>query len=298
MAWELLTNIYCLPKDRLYVTYFGGSRHLNLQEDLETKNIWLSLGVEENKILPFGTEDNFWDMGQTGPCGPCTEIHFDCVPGRHYPEGVNVSDSGVVEIWNLVFMQYNRLQSQRIEKLSTINVDTGMGLERVSAVLQGVESNYDTDIFSPIMKSIQEICGCESYQGRLDCKKDIAYRIISDHIRTLTVAIADGLVPGSTGSELILRRILRRAVLAGKNHLFAPDNFLKDLVPTVVQTLLPTYPNLDLLQNSIINHLQESEGLFNDILVSGDADVSGSLNKMKPHEDYFPFKVAKKTLLS
>lgn len=294
MAWTLLTEVYCLPKDQLYITYFGGSDHLQLKPDLETKKIWMSLGVDENRILPFGTSDNFWDMGATGPCGPCTEIHFDRVPGRYNPAGVNVDGSDVVEIWNLVFMQFNRLASQRVEPLATLNVDTGMGLERVSAVLQGVKSNYDTDVFTPILKSIQELCKSQPYSGRLDCERDIAYRIISDHIRMLTVAIADGLIPGSTGSGLILRRVLRRAVLSGKNSLGAPDDFMKHLVPVVVDYLRPTYPGLDLLQAGIMQHISEAECVYNDMLRVNDLVVDQCLTKMKRSQLYFPFKLARK----
>jgi len=295
MAWNLLTDVYHLPKDRLYVTYFGGSKKLGLLPDNETKQIWLDIGVPENRVIPFGTGDNFWDMGTTGPCGPCTEIHYDKVGGgRHVPQMVNVDGSDVVEIWNLVFMQYNRLESQRVSKLPTHNVDTGMGLERISAVLQGKNSNYDTDAFSNIMDTLQKVCGCEHYSGQLSKPSDIAYRIVSDHIRMLTVAIADGLVPSSTGSGLILRKILRRAVLAGKSNLNAPDNFLKHLVPVVVEYLKPTYEGIQEIEENIIKHVSEAEGVYNDMVSTNDVLIDKQISEMTVDQTEFPFKLARK----
>uniref|UniRef100_A0A3B5LW74 alanine--tRNA ligase n=1 Tax=Xiphophorus couchianus TaxID=32473 RepID=A0A3B5LW74_9TELE len=157
MAWSLLTEYYGIPADRLYVSYFGGDAGSGLSADRETRDIWLDLGVPVSRVLPFGLKDNFWEMGDTGPCGPCTEIHYDHVGGRHAAALVNAGGSELVEIWNLVFIQYNREADQSLRLLPQFSVDTGMGLERLVGVLQGKRSNYDTDLFTPLLDAIHQV---------------------------------------------------------------------------------------------------------------------------------------------
>uniref|UniRef100_A0A8C9SDX1 Alanine--tRNA ligase n=1 Tax=Scleropages formosus TaxID=113540 RepID=A0A8C9SDX1_SCLFO len=240
MAWQLLTGSYGIPRDRLYVSYFGGDRTLGLEADEETREIWLNIGVQPNRILPFGMKDNFWEMGETGPCGPCTEIHYDHVGGRDVAHLVNSDSSDVVEIWNLVFMQYSREADGSLRALHQHSVDTGMGLERLVAVLQGKRSNYDTDLFTPLFSAIQQVC--PEYRGQTGVadksKVDMAYRVIADHIRALTVCIADGVYPGMSGAQLVLRHILRRAVRFSTEVLKSTPGSLSKLVPTVVHILV------------------------------------------------------------
>uniref|UniRef100_A0A7N6C4I3 Alanine--tRNA ligase n=1 Tax=Anabas testudineus TaxID=64144 RepID=A0A7N6C4I3_ANATE len=215
MAWSLLTEHYGIPADRLYVSYFSGDAESGLTADEETRQIWLDIGVPPKRLLPFGLKENFWEMGDTGPCGPCTEIHYDHVGGRDASSLVNTDGPDVVEIWNLVFMQYNRDVDRSLLLLPQFSVDTGMGLERLVSVLQGKQSNYDTDLFTPLLHAIHQRSGVGPYSGRTGAdlgKVDTAYRVVADHIRTLSVCIADGVHPGMSGAELVLRRILRRAV--------------------------------------------------------------------------------------
>uniref|UniRef100_A0A8C0KGU3 Alanine--tRNA ligase n=1 Tax=Canis lupus dingo TaxID=286419 RepID=A0A8C0KGU3_CANLU len=187
MAWELLTQVYGIPKDRLWVSYFGGDPKAGLDPDLESRDIWLNLGVHASHVLSFGPEENFWEMGDTGPCGPCTEIHYD-LAGR-------VGAPQLVELWNLVFIQHNRETDGSLQPLPQRHVDTGMGLERLVAVLQGTPSTYDTDLFSPLLKAIHQGCGAPPYLGQVGAadkgRTDMAYRVVADHIRTLSVCIAD-----------------------------------------------------------------------------------------------------------
>ncbi|XP_078539605.1 alanine--tRNA ligase, mitochondrial-like isoform X2 [Lissotriton helveticus] len=248
LAWELLTQVYEIPRERLYVTYFAGDPSSGLGADEESRDIWLSLGVPPDRVLPFGLRENFWEMGETGPCGPCTEIHYDHVGGRDAAALVNRDSSEVVEIWNLVFMQHNREADGSLRLLPQHNVDTGMGLERLVTVLQHKRSNYDTDLFTPLMDAIHQGSRCPAYQGRLGSADagnvDMAYRVVADHIRTLSVCIADGVYPGMSGAELVLRRILRRAVRFSSEILQAPPGFLPTLVPTVVDILGDAYPEL------------------------------------------------------
>uniref|UniRef100_A0A3Q3AGJ3 Alanine--tRNA ligase n=1 Tax=Kryptolebias marmoratus TaxID=37003 RepID=A0A3Q3AGJ3_KRYMA len=193
-------------------------------------------------VLPFGLKDNFWEMGDTGPCGPCTEIHYDHVGGRDARTLVNMDSPDVVEIWNLVFIQYNRSVQTPLRLLPRFSVDTGMGLERLTGVLQGRRSNYDTDLFTPLLHAIQQRSGAGPYAGRTgtadEGQVDLAYRVVADHIRTLSVCIADGVHPGMSGAELVLRRILRRAVRFCIEVLKAPQGALASLVPTVTYMLV------------------------------------------------------------
>lgn len=266
MAWELLTHDYQIPAERLYVTYFGGAPELELSADEETKEIWLSLGVPPSRILPFGLKENFWEMGDSGPCGPCTEIHYDHVGGRNAAALVNRDSPEVVEIWNLVFMQYNRETDGHLRQLPQCHVDTGMGLERLVTILQGKRSNYATDLFTPILSAIEGGSQAPPYQGKLGSEDpnhvDMAYRVVADHIRTLSVCIADGVYPGMSGAELVLRRILRRAVRFSSEVLRAPPGLLSSLVPTVVEILGEAYPELQREKSQIMRILNENEEAF------------------------------------
>ncbi|XP_071085010.1 alanine--tRNA ligase, cytoplasmic-like [Haliotis cracherodii] len=252
MALELLTQVYNLPLDRLYFTYFGGDELLGLAPDVECRDIWLALGVPANRVLPFGMKDNFWDMGETGPCGPCTEIHFDHVGSRTSSHLVNADSPEVVEIWNLVFMQYNRKHDRSLELLPRQHVDTGMGLERMTAVLQGSRSNYDTDLFQPLFRRIHKVTGAPAYQGLTGASDhhriDQAYRILADHARMMSVAIADGLLPGRDGLQHKLRLIIHRAISELEVTFGTAEtesgNMLGDLSQDVVESLGETYPEL------------------------------------------------------
>uniref|UniRef100_A0A8C5BM75 Alanine--tRNA ligase n=1 Tax=Gadus morhua TaxID=8049 RepID=A0A8C5BM75_GADMO len=249
MAWSLLTEHYGMSPDRLYVSYFSGDAASGLPADEETRHIWLDIGVQKDRILPFGLQENFWEMGDTGPCGPCSEIHYDHLGGRDASPLVNTGSPEVVELWNLVFMQYNREADGSLRPLPQQSVDTGLGLERLLAVLQDKRSNYDTDLFSPLLDHIHQVSRCGPYGGRvapgLEGRVDMAYRVVADHVRTLAVCIADGVSPGMSGPELVLRRILRRAVRFSTEVLQAPQGALGSLVPTVVQVLVSLYADLD-----------------------------------------------------
>ncbi|XP_074657733.1 alanine--tRNA ligase, cytoplasmic-like [Tubulanus polymorphus] len=265
MAWQLLTDVYRIPADRLYVTYYAGNEKLGLRADTECRDIWASLGVDPRRILPFSESDNFWDMGKTGPCGPCTEIHYDHVGNRDARHLVNTGHPQLVEIWNLVFMQYDRLPDQTLRPLPEHHVDTGMGLERLVAVLQGHQSNYDTDLFQPLFAEIQKSCRSPEYSGRIgtdciDSRRDTAYRIVADHARMITVAITDGLLPGNSNLEHKLKLILDRSLHQARNVLKAPSGLLATLVPIVIDTLGRTYP--ELMENpqkviEVVNNYEE-----------------------------------------
>lgn len=214
-AWELLTEVYKLPKDRLYATYFEGDPSTGLPPDTEARDLWRQF-LPDDQILPGNAKDNFWEMGDVGPCGPCSEIHYDRIGGRNAAHLVNMDDPDVLEIWNLVFMQFNREADKSLKPLPGQHVDTGMGLERLVSVIQGKRSNYDTDMFMPIFKKIQDLTGAREYQGKLgeedEGQVDMAYRVLGDHARTLTIALSDGGRPDNMGRGYVLRRILRRAV--------------------------------------------------------------------------------------
>ncbi|PIO27850.1 hypothetical protein AB205_0056580, partial [Aquarana catesbeiana] len=203
MALDLLTKEFGIDIDRLYVTYFGGNEAAGLEPDLECKQIWLNLGLPEGRILPGSMKDNFWEMGDTGPCGPCSEMHFDRIGGRDAAHLVNMDDPNVLEIWNLVFIQFNRESDGSLKPLPKKSIDTGMGLERLVSVLQNKMSNYDTDLFVPYFEAIQKGTGARPYSGKVGAEDedgiDMAYRVLADHARTITVALADGGRPDNTG---------------------------------------------------------------------------------------------------
>ncbi|MEQ9207010.1 MAG: alanine--tRNA ligase [Phycisphaerales bacterium] len=246
-SFELLTKVWGIDPDRLYATYFEGNPDQDLPADLETKAIWAKY-LPEDHILPGNMKDNFWEMGDTGPCGPCSELHYDRIGGRNAAHLVNMDDPDVLEIWNNVFIQFDRLDGGELRVLPAQHVDTGMGLERIVSVLKDVRSNYDTDLFEPIFRKIQELTKARAYSGKLGAEDeggvDEAYRVIADHIRTLVVAITDGTAPSNEGRGYVLRRILRRAVRYGRQKLDAPQGFMTDLAPTVVEMLGDAFPEL------------------------------------------------------
>ncbi|XP_069578112.1 alanine--tRNA ligase, mitochondrial [Brachyistius frenatus] len=296
MAWSLLTEHYGIPADRLYVSYFGGDAASGLPADEETRHIWLDLGVPPGRLLPFGLRDNFWEMGDTGPCGPCTEIHYDHVGGRDAAALVNADSPDVVEIWNLVFMQYNREADHSLRRLPRVSVDTGMGLERLVSVLQGKRSNYDTDLFAPLLLAIQQRSRAGPYGGRSGAadggQVDLAYRVVADHIRTLSVCIADGVHPGMSGAELVLRRILRRAVRFCVEVLRAPQGALASLVPTVTHLLGDVYPELHREADRIVDVINENEDHFLSSLQRGSRLIQRTLSRKDYKHGVFPASVA------
>jgi len=271
-AWELLTVVYKLPTDRIYATYFGGNADAGLPADDEAKQLWGKY-LPASRILPFGMKDNFWEMGDTGPCGPCTEIHFDRIGGRDVAHLVNRDDPTVIEIWNLVFMQFNREPDRSLKSLPAKHVDTGMGLERLTSILQDVKSNYDTDIFAPIFDEISKVTGMRKYSGKVGAEDtdtvDMAYRVIADHIRTLTFAITDGAQPGNEGRNYVLRRILRRAVRYGRQILKGKSGFFSQLVPVVVNHMSNFFPEIKARFDEVSAIIADEEKSFEKTLDRG-----------------------------
>ncbi|CAB4397210.1 unnamed protein product [Rhizophagus irregularis] len=286
MAWELLTVVYGLPKERLYVTYFEGDEKLGLPADLEAKQLWLDVGVEEKMLIRGNSKDNFWEMGETGPCGPCSEIHFDRIGDRDASHLVNKDDPDVLEIWNLVFMEFNRESDGSLRPLPNKNIDTGMGLERVVSCLQSKLSNYDTDLFLPVFNKIQDLTGARPYSGKVGTDDidgiDMAYRVIADHVRTLTFAIADGGVPSNEGRGYVLRRILRRgARYARKKFNVQIGHFFSNLVDTVVNEMGEVFPEITQRVNDIKEILDEEEESFSRTLDRGEKLFDTYLQKAK-----------------
>ncbi|XP_027355094.1 alanine--tRNA ligase isoform X1 [Abrus precatorius] len=271
-AWELLTKVYKLPTDRIYATYFGGDDKSGLAPDFEARDIWLKF-LPPGRVLPFGCKDNFWEMGDTGPCGPCTEIHFDRIGNRDAASLVNNDDPTCIEIWNLVFIQFNREADGSLKPLPAKHVDTGLGFERLTSILQNKMSNYDTDVFLPIFDDIQRATGAQPYSGKVGSddvdKVDMAYRVVADHIRTLSFAIADGSRPGNEGREYVLRRILRRAVRYGREVLKAKEGFFNGLVSVVVNVMGDVFPELKQQEVHIRNVIEEEEESFGRTLIKG-----------------------------
>ncbi|EUB62782.1 Alanine--tRNA ligase, cytoplasmic [Echinococcus granulosus] len=247
-AWELLTKVWKLPEDRFYITYFGGDKKTKLESDEEVRQIWIDLGIPSERILPFGMKDNFWEMGETGPCGPCSEIHYDRIGGRDASKYVNMGDPDVLEIWNLVFMQYNREEDGSLRPLPAKHVDTGMGLERIVSVLQNRRSNYDTNLFLPYFEIIHKATGVRPYAGKLgeedEGNLDFAYRVLADHARNLTIALSDGGQISNQGRGYVLRRILRRAIRYSIEVIGAKPGFFSSLVDVVVASLGDAFPEV------------------------------------------------------
>ncbi|KAM6571128.1 hypothetical protein CsatA_015208 [Cannabis sativa] len=271
-AWELLTEVYKLPTERIYATYFGGDEKAGLAPDNEARDIWLQF-LPSERVLPFGCKDNFWEMGDTGPCGPCTEIHYDRIGNRDAASLVNNDDPTCIEIWNLVFIQFNRESDGSLKPLPAKHVDTGMGFERLTSILQNKMSNYDTDVFLPIFDAIQKTTGARPYSGKVGAedvdKIDMAYRVVADHIRTLSFAIADGSCPGNEGREYVLRRILRRAVRYGSEVLKAQEGFFHGLVSILVNVMGDVFPELKQHEVRIREIIADEEASFGKTLLKG-----------------------------
>jgi len=262
-AWDLLTQVWKLDKDRLHATVFEGDASEGLAADDESAALWRSeTDIDPSHIHLGNKKDNFWEMGETGPCGPCTEIHIDRTPDKSGGKLVNAGRPDVIEIWNLVFIQFNRGEDRKLTPLPAKHVDTGMGFERLTSVLQGKNSNYDTDLFTPIFAAIQEITGAAPYDGELADFKDTAYRVIADHIRALVFALTDGAEPSNVGRGYVLRRILRRAERYGRQYLGADKPFLCEVVPTIVQMMSPVFPELKRGPTRVAALIREEEESF------------------------------------
>ena len=272
-AWELLTKVWGLDPDRLHATYFEGDPSEGLEPDLEAQKLWQKY-LPAERIHPGNKKDNFWEMGDTGPCGPCSEIHYDGTPEKNGGAFVNADNPDVIEIWNLVFIQFNRALSGKLENLPAKHVDTGMGFERIVRVLQGKDSNYDTDVFAPIFKAIQHVTAARPYTpgGSGDNLTDpinVAYRVIADHIRTLTFALTDGAHCGNEGRNYVLRSILRRAVRYGRQTLGVNEPFFFKLVPAVVDAMGDAFPELKSNPAAVAAEIREEEESFSRTLDRG-----------------------------
>jgi alanyl-tRNA synthetase len=268
-AWELLTEVYKIPKEILYVSVFEGNPDENVPFDQEAYDIWKTL-ISEDRIILGNKKDNFWEMGEQGPCGPCSEIHVDIrsaeekakISGKDL---VNNDHPHVVEIWNNVFMEFNRKADGSLEKLPAQHVDTGMGFERLCMVLQGVQSNYDTDVFTPIIQHIEKITGAKytiKAKDEEEEKVNIAIRVIADHVRAVAFAIADGQLPSNTGAGYVIRRILRRAIRYGFTFLNTKEAFIYQLVDTLSAQMGGSFPEITAQKNLVMNVIKEEENSF------------------------------------
>ena len=302
-AWELLVDRWGLEPDRLYATVFEGNDEEGLPVDSEAVELWKNhTTINPDHILLYGKEDNFWEMGETGPCGPCSEVHIDLRPEEERKKVpgstlVNRDDPRVMEIWNLVFIQFNRLQDGSLQKLPDQHVDTGMGFERICAVLQGKTSNYDTDIFQPVIGKLEELSGRKYGENE---ETDIAMRVIADHIRAVCFAIADGASPSNDGRGYVIRRILRRAVRYGWDRLDLEKPFMSDLVPVLATQFKHIFPELDAQsaylqsvihseEKSFLRTLGQGIDLFHKMVAAGEGDDLSGDDAFKLHDTYgFP----------
>ena len=262
-GWEFLTEVMKIDKNKLYVTVFGGDDKDGMAPDNEAYEFWKE-HVDESRIIYGSKKDNFWEMGETGPCGPCSEIHIDIrdeearkkINGRDL---VNKDDPEVIEIWNLVFMQYNRLANGSLVDLPAKHVDTGMGFERLVRVMQGKKSNYDTDVFTPIINEISRLSGIKYGENE---KSDIAMRVVADHLRAVSFAITDGQLPSNNGAGYVIRRILRRAVRYGYTFLKFTEPFVYNLLPVLVNEMGEQYPEIKAQQTLVSKVIYEEEASF------------------------------------
>jgi alanyl-tRNA synthetase len=261
-AWELLTEVWKMDKSRLHVTVFEGDPDNNVPRDDEAAEHWRAVGVPDAHIHLGNKKDNFWEMGETGPCGPCTEVHYDRTANKSGGALVNMGTWHVIEIWNLVFIQFNRNADRSLTPLPAKHVDTGMGFERVVAVLQNKWSNYDTDVFTPIFEAIQRITGAPAYTDKLEDLKDTAYRVIADHIRMLTFALTDGAVPDRIGRGYVVRSVLRRAERYGWQVFGTKEPFLHHLVESVVTNFSGAFPELKRDPQKVRSIIYEEELSF------------------------------------
>ena len=290
-SWELLTEVYKIPIDRMYVTYFEGNEKLGLEPDLETRDIWLEI-LPPERVLKGDMKDNFWEMGEVGPCGPCTEIHFDRIGGRDAASLVNMDDPDVLELWNLVFTQFNRETNGELKPLARKHVDTGMGLERLVSVIQGKRSNYDTDMFTPLFDAIEKGTGAPAYQGKVGADDasgiDTAYRVLADHARTLTIALSDGGTPDNQGRGYVLRRILRRATRFALEKLNAQKGFFASLVPVVVEILGEAFPEITHDPQMVMDIINEEEEQFLKTLSRGQRIMTRCIKGLPDGTTVFP----------
>ena len=293
MAWEYLVDVLKLNPEDLYVTVFEGSPEENIPRDDEAAKYWAK-HVPEDHIINGNKHDNFWEMGDTGPCGPCSEIHVDsrtpeqrAASGKSGRELVNQDDPQVIEIWNLVFMQFNRKADGSLEKLSMNVIDTGMGFERLVRMLQGKHSNYDTDIFQPIIKAEEQITGLKYTtfeEGEVDKAQDdinVAMRVCADHLRAVSFSIADGQLPSNAKAGYVIRRILRRAVRYAYTFLGQKESFLYKLVPTLVHEMGDAFPELKAQQQLISKVMKEEEDAFLRTLDKGISLLDKAMEELK-----------------
>lgn len=264
-AWELLTEVYKIPKENLYVTIFEGDASENLERDQDAYDFWKS-HISEDRIINGNKKDNFWEMGESGPCGPCSEIHIDIRTEEEKAKVsgldlVNNDHPQVVEVWNLVFMEFNRKANGSLEKLPSRHVDTGMGFERLCMALQGKTSNYDTDVFTPLIAKVEELSG-KKYTGILEDEKDIAIRVVVDHIRAVAFAIADGQLPSNGGAGYVIRRILRRGISYAYRFLGMKEAFLYELVAILKTEMGGFFPELVKQEKLVTEVIREEENSF------------------------------------
>ena len=264
-AWELLTEVYKIPKENLYVTIFEGDASENLDRDNDAYNFWKA-HISEDRIINGNKKDNFWEMGESGPCGPCSEIHIDIRTDEEKAKVsgldlVNNDHPQVVEVWNLVFMEFNRKADGSLEKLPSRHVDTGMGFERLCMALQGKTSNYDTDVFTPLIAKVEELSG-KKYTGILEDEKDIAIRVVVDHIRAVAFAIADGQLPSNGGAGYVIRRILRRGISYAYRFLGMKEAFLYELVAILKNEMGGFFPELVKQEKLVTEVIREEEISF------------------------------------
>ena len=300
-AWELLTKVYKIDIDSLYVTIFEGSQKDGTNQDEDAFNIWKEI-VDENRIILGNKNDNFWEMGENGPCGPCSEIHVDIrseseksiIPGKDL---VNKDHPEVIEIWNLVFIEFNRKKDGSLIKLPLSHIDTGMGFERLCMVLQGVKSNYDTDVFQPLIKDLESI---SNIKYGIDTKNDIAFRVIVDHVRAVAFSIADGQLPSNNGAGYVIRRILRRAVRYGYTFLNQKDPFIYRLINRLSTQFSSAFPEIKSQMEIIENVIKEEETSFlrtlekgilklNEIILNSKSKKISGLNAFELYDTFgFP----------